>query len=81
MSRMYPRRRILESTAAGLGGALAAPGLRLLRAEAPRDGVIRIGMIADVHQDVMPDGVARMKAFVAAMRAAKAHAIVNLGDF
>lgn len=81
MNAEATRRRILKAAAGGVGAALAAPGLRLLRAEAPRDGVIRVGMIADVHQDVMPDGVARIKAFVAAMRAAGAHAIVNLGDF
>lgn len=75
------RRGFVGVAAAGVCGALAAPGLRLLRAEAPRDGVIRVGMIADVHQDVMPDGVARVTAFVEAMRKAGAHAIVNLGDF
>jgi len=75
------RRLFLGKTAGTLGGALAAPALRLLQAEAPRDGLIRVGMIADVHQDVMPDGVARMQAFVAAMQSAGAHAIVNLGDF
>lgn len=72
------RRQFLETAVAT---AFAAPGLRRLRAEAPRDGVIRIGMIADIHQDVMPDGVERTKAFVEAMQAAGAHAIVNLGDF
>ena len=80
-ARSAPRRQFLGAAAGCLGGALAAPALHALRAEAPRDGVIRIGMIADVHQDIMPDGVARMRAFVSAMQAAGAHAIVNLGDF
>jgi len=75
------RRRMIRAAAGGVGAALAAPALRLLRAEAPRDGVIRIGMVADVHQDVMPDGVERITAFVEAMGESGTHAIVNLGDF
>lgn len=32
---------------------------------------VRFGLIADVHQDVMPDGLERVRAFVKAMTAAK----------
>ena len=42
---------------------------------------VRFGLITDVHQDVMPDGVARVSAFVKAMEKAKADFIVQLGDF
>jgi 3',5'-cyclic AMP phosphodiesterase CpdA len=73
------RRRFL--TTAGSGTLLAAPALRLLAADAPADGRIRLGLIADVHQDVMPDGVERITAFVEAMQRQQAHGIVNLGDF
>lgn len=73
------RRRFLA--AAGSGTLLAAPALRLLAADAPASGRIRLGLIADVHQDVMPDGVERITAFVDAMQEARAHGIVNLGDF
>ena len=75
------RRRFLASSAAATGGVFAAPALRLLRADAPAGDKIRLGLVADVHQDVMPDGVERVTAFVEAMRQAGAHAIVNLGDF
>lgn len=75
------RRRFLASSAAATGTLLAAPALRLLRADAPATGKIRLGLIADVHQDVMPDGVERITAFVEAMQAERAQAIVNLGDF
>lgn len=72
------RRRFLTAAS---GTLLTAPGLRLLRADAPADGRIRLGLIADVHQDVMPDGVERITAFVTAMQESRAQAIVNLGDF
>lgn len=75
--RSIGRRRLVASAAA----TLAAPVLRQLRAEAPAGGKIRLGLVADVHQDVMPDGVERIGAFVGAMQAAGAQAIVNLGDF
>lgn len=75
------RRRFLASSAAAIGASLAAPGLRRLRADAPADGRIRLGLIADVHQDVMPDGVERVTAFVEAMQRSQAHGVVNLGDF
>jgi predicted phosphodiesterase len=72
------RRRFLTASA---GGLFAAPALCRLRADAPADGRIRLGLVADVHQDVMPDGVERITAFVEAMHEARAHGIVNLGDF
>ena len=42
---------------------------------------IQIGMIADLHQDVMHDGIARMDAFVKQMAASNPDAIIQLGDF
>lgn len=66
---------------AATGTLLAAPALRRLRAAAPGSGRIRLGLVADVHQDVMPDGVERITAFVDAMQQSQAHGIVNLGDF
>jgi len=75
---MLPTRRHCLTAA---GTLLAAPALRLLRADAPAGGKLRLGLVADVHQDVMPDGVERITAFVEAMREAGAQAVVNLGDF
>ena len=42
---------------------------------------IKLGMIADLHQDVMHDGPARLKAFLAAMKEESPDALVQLGDF
>jgi 3',5'-cyclic-AMP phosphodiesterase len=42
---------------------------------------IKLGMIADLHQDVMHDGPARLKAFLDAMQEEQPDALVQLGDF
>jgi 3',5'-cyclic-AMP phosphodiesterase len=42
---------------------------------------IKLGMIADLHQDVMHDGPARLKVFLDAMKEEKPDALVQLGDF
>ncbi len=42
---------------------------------------IKLGMIADLHQDVMHDGPARLKAFLDAMKEEKPDALIQLGDF
>jgi len=61
----------------------AAPLLFPLRglAESPPAAPIRFGLLADLHQDVMPDGVERATAFVEAMTKAKVDFILQLGDF
>ncbi len=42
---------------------------------------IKLGMIAALHQDVMHDGPARLKAFLDAMKEEKPDALLQLGDF
>ena len=42
---------------------------------------IRIGMVADVHQDVVHDGVARLRFFMEDMKQRKPDFIIQLGDF
>ena len=42
---------------------------------------IKIGLISDLHQDVMPDGTERLEAFLAYMKKKKVDALVQLGDF
>ena len=42
---------------------------------------IKLGMIADLHQDVMHDGPTRLKAFLDAMKEEKPDALLQLGDF
>jgi len=76
---MIDRREFLSAAAAA--AVFVAPQLRRLRAEAPADGRIRLGLISDVHQDVMHDGVERIAAFVEAMEQEGAQGVVNLGDF
>lgn len=75
------RRRFLATSAAAASTILVAPALCRLRADAPADGMIRLGLISDVHQDVMHDGIERIAAFVESMQQDQAHAVVNLGDF
>ena len=42
---------------------------------------IKIGLVADVHQDIIHDGWARMRVFVDEMKQQKVDALVQLGDF
>ncbi len=42
---------------------------------------IRIGLISDVHQDIIHDAGDRLSAFLNAMAAAKADAVLQMGDF
>lgn len=42
---------------------------------------VRIGAIADLHQDVMHDGIVRMNAYVKEMARRNPDAIMQLGDF
>lgn len=81
---MSTRRQFLRDAgglvigAACSGSTWSAPGL--LGAEAPKSPV-RIGLIADVHQDIMHDGVERLTAFIREMTVRQVDWIVNLGDF
>jgi len=42
---------------------------------------VRIGVIADLHHDVMHDGVERVQAFVKKMQTVQPNALLQLGDF
>jgi predicted phosphodiesterase len=42
---------------------------------------IRIGVVADVHQDVIHDGYARMRTFIDEMQTSKPDFLIQLGDF
>jgi len=79
MSDRLTRRGLLRAAAAASATftlpritAAAAGGL-----EKP----VRIGLIADLHHDVMHDGLARTATFVKAMAAHRPDAIMQLGDF
>lgn len=45
------------------------------------EGPVQIGLIADLHHDIMHDGVARMDAFLKKMATDRPYAIMQLGDF
>ena len=42
---------------------------------------IKLGLIADLHQDIMHDGPARLQAFLDAMKEEKPDGLIQLGDF
>ncbi|MBT7350897.1 MAG: metallophosphoesterase, partial [Phycisphaerae bacterium] len=42
---------------------------------------VQIGVIADLHHDVMHDGIDRLGVFLKAMEVSKPDAILQLGDF
>ena len=73
------RRSFLASSAV-VGSALLAPNISIA-AMHRLEQKIKIGLIADLHQDVMHDGTKRMQAFVEHMRKESPDAIMQLGDF
>ena len=76
---MLPRRDFFRST-----GAVATSILlprQVMAALSKIKKPIKLGMIADLHQDVMHDGPARLKAFLDAMKKEKPDALLQLGDF
>lgn len=78
--RRFSRRSLLRA-AAGASVAAALPLPVVSRADAPRRGTLTVGLIADVHHDVMHDGIDRITTFVDAMTARGADMIFQLGDF
>ncbi|MCH2152824.1 MAG: metallophosphoesterase [Phycisphaerales bacterium] len=73
------RRRILRTMAA-TSMTLALPRLSF-GAAASLKKPVRIGLIADLHHDVMHDGPDRLDVFLKQMSISKPDAIMQLGDF
>jgi hypothetical protein len=76
--------RIMNSDRRNLLKLLAAGTLPLPHAvagEKQAGGKVRIGLIADVHQDLVHDGPHRLKEFLAKAAEWKADAVLELGDF
>jgi len=72
---MRSRRDFLTVLAGGSLLPLAVPG-------ANNPGTpLRLGLISDVHKDIIHDADQRLQAFLDAMAAARADAILQLGDF
>lgn len=75
---MHGRRHFLKTLAA----TTAAIGFPLpLPAQETRKGPLRIGLISDVHKDIIHDADSRLQAFVDAMNRDRVDAIMQLGDF
>ena len=78
-TRRLARRRFLKSAVAG-SIALSLPRSAHSAMQKLKHPV-SMGLIADLHQDVMHDGAKRMQAFVRKMSVSAPHAILQLGDF
>lgn len=72
---MLTRREVIAAA------PLAAFAAAFPRSEAAPAAPLRFGLITDVHQDVMPDGVDRVTAFADAMTKLKVDFVCQLGDF
>ena len=80
MKKIISSRRDFCRTTAAVATSIILPSevmACLGRVEKP----IKIGMITDLHQDVMHDGPARLQVFLDAMEKEKPDALIQLGDF
>ena len=73
------RRDFLSTTAAGATSIILPR--QAMAALAKIKKPIKLGMIADLHQDVMHDGLQRLESFISAMKMEKPDAIIQMGDF
>lgn len=71
-------RRQFVKAAASAGLALSIPATVLA---ALKKQTIKIGIITDLHQDLIPDGYERLTAFVTDMKKAQPDALLQMGDF
>lgn len=74
---MQTRRRFIKSVVA----TSAATSFSLPLHAAPSQGRLRMGLIADVHKDIIHDADLRLQTFIDAMKGEKVDAILQLGDF
>ena len=73
------RRNFIRTT--GLAGTSILLPREVMSALSKIKKPIKLGMIADLHQDLMHDGPTRLKAFLDAMKKEKPDALLQLGDF
>ena len=82
---MTTRREFLKTslalTTSLAASAIVAPALLRASEDQPASGKLTIGMITDVHQDIMHDATERITAFVDDMNTKRADLVLNLGDF
>ncbi|MGE4633337.1 MAG: metallophosphoesterase, partial [Planctomycetota bacterium] len=81
--KRLPRRRFLQTIGQVVGAAACSLALpAAARAATARLAKpVRLGLIADLHHDVMHDAPARLDVFLEAMAADPPDAIIQLGDF
>lgn len=75
------RRHFISTTAlagAGLSFKIPAYGIQPI---AKKGKSVTIGIITDLHHDIMPDGIRRLNSFVKQMGQTKPDAIMQMGDF
>lgn len=75
----HNRRTFLKNLAAG-SLAFALPE-SVFSAVRQLSGPVKLGIITDLHQDIMHDGLERMRAFVEEMDIQRPDALIQLGDF
>lgn len=73
---MKTRRHFLQ-TALALSATYTLP----LSAQGTARKKVRIGIITDIHKDVMPDADERLRTFIDVMNRQKVDAIIEMGDF
>lgn len=78
-SSLLSRRKFI-GTMGFIGGSLLLPGTASALIES-LTSTIKIGLIADLHQDIMHDGKERLEVFLTEMKKHEADAIIQLGDF
>ena len=76
---ILPRRNFRRST--GLGMTSIFLPRQAMSSLSKITKPIKIGMITDLHQDLMHDGTVRLNAFLDAMKQEEPDAILQLGDF
>ena len=76
---MLPRRDFFRST--GMVATSILLPRQVMAALSKIKKPIKLGMIADLHQDVMHDGPARLKSFLDSMKEENPDALLQLGDF
>ena len=65
----------------GLGALATSVPYKLIGCSSKNNQAIRFGMIADLHQDVIPDGEKRLEKFLEAAAERKVDFIIQMGDF
>lgn len=76
----YFSRRDFIATTASACMALTIPAAAMSAVKNMKKAV-KVGVITDLHQDIMHDGVTRMKAFLQHMKQVRPNAILQMGDF